>query len=68
MPELRTFICDVCGEEYQEPKFGGGAPGWGQLKGIDLDGVPNPYLCPTHLAILSEQLDRMKQMVHEGKR
>lgn len=60
MSMVRKFICDVCGEVFTEEKFGAGAPGWGQLMGIILDGNDNPTLCSNHLATIADQLDKMK--------
>ena len=67
MPQVRKFICDVCEDSYQEESYGDGAPSWGQLMGIKLDGIQNPTLCPAHLAILAESLDKMKQKVKETR-
>lgn len=65
MTQVRKFICDVCEDEYQEKNFGDGAPGWGQLMGIIFDGAQNPTLCPAHLAILAESLDKIKQKIEK---
>lgn len=50
MSFFRTWKCDFeeCGQSYTEPKMGEGAPGWGGLVGVLLDGH-EVKLCPEHL-------------------
>lgn len=59
---LRTVTCDIkgCVERYTENQSGDGFPGWGQLNGIALNGVDNPYLCPEHLHKISEFADSLE--------
>jgi hypothetical protein len=58
---LKIVTCDICGESYRELKYGEGFPGWGQLHGIALDGVPDPYFCPEHLAEISDFVCQLKE-------
>jgi len=62
----RTIKCDICGVEAIEPIDGGGWPGWGGLNGIALDGVPNPSLCPKHLAQVADFIDGLKGESDDG--
>lgn len=62
MPILSVFKCDICGVEQREIFPGGGAPGWGQLSGINLDGVDNPVLCSDDLARLAGAVDALKKV------
>jgi len=57
----RTIKCDICEAEMVEPVDGGGWPGWGGLNGIALDGVPNPTLCPEHLAVVADFVNDLKE-------
>ena len=61
MSVKRTVCCDICPVTYTEEKPNEGFPGWGQLIGIELDGVENPYLCPEHLKKTAEFVDNMKE-------
>lgn len=60
--ELRTIKCDIegCEEWHTEINFGDGHPRWGQLKGIALNGIPDPHLCPKHLAQTAEFVDNLE--------
>ena len=48
---LRQIKCDLCEETATEQAPGDGWPGWGELKGVVLNGAHNPCLCPRHLQI-----------------
>jgi len=61
---LKTVTCDICGEDYQELRSGDGFPGWGQLQGIALDGIDNPYFCPTHLAVVANFVSNLRDKEH----
>lgn len=56
---IRIAVCDVCGLRAEEPGPGYGWQGWGSFKGIALNGVADPMLCPTHKAALADALDAM---------
>lgn len=56
---LRTIQCGVCGATHTEPKPGEGWLGWGQFQGINLNGDENPYLCPTHLAVVADFVSKL---------
>lgn len=60
MATVRTIKCDIpgCEAQHTEKTHGDGFPGWGELKGIALNGVANPSLCPKHLAMVAEYIDR----------
>lgn len=58
---LRRIKCSVCGAEQQEEKPGQGWPGWGGLLGGSLDGENNPDLCPKHLKLMGQHLDKVKE-------
>ena len=60
MPIYRTIECDICAEQVTETELGDGFAGWGELKGIALDGVDNPALCPKHLEKMAIFMDKMK--------
>ena len=60
MPITQTIVCDICGAGMTEPQPGAGFQGWGALKGIALDGVENPTLCPEHLGALAQFADDLK--------
>lgn len=66
MAILRTIICDVCGKAETESTPNAGWDGWGSLQGIELDGVPNPILCPAHLVRVADRVDEMKKQFEEG--
>lgn len=55
---LRTIHCDVCGMTQTENMPGAGWPGWGELRGVQINGAVNPCLCPQHLAVLAQVLDK----------
>lgn len=61
MATLRTVYCDIkgCDHKHEEVAFGAGWPGWGQLSGIELNGMPNPMLCPEHLQYIADFADRL---------
>lgn len=56
---IRTIKCSVCGCMEMEKKAGEGWVGWGALHGIELNGQPNPSLCPRHLTLAADFVDRM---------
>lgn len=56
MSVIKTIRCDVCKKTEQEKEPNAGWPGWGALQGINLNGVDNPNLCPTHLGHVAELL------------
>lgn len=58
----RKVYCDIkgCKEELQEKEFGLGFPEWGQLKGIVLDGKPDPMLCPLHKSMTADFIDEIE--------
>ena len=60
----KTVCCDICNEMYTEEKPNEGFPEWGQVTGITLNGVDNPYLCPMHLAMTA---DFINNLVEEDK-
>lgn len=60
MAILQVIKCDVCGNEHREKSHGEGFKGWGMLNGITLDGIPNPALCPEHLAKVANYVDTLK--------
>ncbi len=66
MPILRTIRCDVCGEEEKEKQPDAGFPGWGELRGIALDGAENPTLCPEDLGVAAAFIDRRKRKYAQG--
>lgn len=57
----RTVQCDIpgCDKNLEEDQFGTGFPGWGQLSGIALNGIPNPMLCPEHLHKVADAVDAL---------
>lgn len=55
----KTIVCDVCGTEEAEQVTDGGFIGWGALHGIELNGVPNPNLCPTCLLATAAFVDKL---------
>lgn len=57
---IRIIRCCVCGKEQRESGTGHGWPGWGSLNGVELDGEPNPDVCPDHKKPLADLLDKMK--------
>lgn len=56
---LRTIKCDVCGALHTETEEGAGFPQWGALQGISLNDAINPSLCPKHLTIIADYLDKL---------
>ena len=62
MAEKRTLTCDIpgCVACCVEESFAAGWPGWGELKGIALNGTENPHLCPEHLRRTAEFIDSMR--------
>lgn len=58
----RTVKCDIlgCTSTATEKNHGEGWKGWGQLLGIVLNGVQNPYLCPDHLPSVAEAADKLR--------
>lgn len=58
---LRLITCDIvgCQARHEEKSPGEGFMGWGQISGIVLNGIPNPQLCPIHLAKLAEIADSL---------
>lgn len=46
MAILRNIECDVCHATQQEQEANAGWPGWGAVQGVQLNGIPNPSLCP----------------------
>ena len=56
---LQAFKCDIpnCPAAHTETRDGDGARGWGQLKGVVLNDVADPLLCPKHLGMLAEYAD-----------
>jgi len=63
MAIVRTIRCAVCGASHTEEKEGDGFPGWGELRGVALDGEANPTLCPHHLSEATDFIDSMKQRI-----
>ncbi len=63
MAEKRTIFCDICGASSTEEKHGDGWPGWMGLKGVALDGVENPDLCPEHTKQVMDFVDNLKHGV-----
>lgn len=60
---IRQIIkCSVCGKEQTEEKAGDGFIGWGALQGVSLNGEENPTICPAHLGVLAEYLDKMGEL------
>ena len=59
---LRIITCDIkdCQTRYEEVRTGAGFPGWGQLNGIVLNDIPNPSLCPKHLAQIAAFVDNLE--------
>jgi len=57
---VRTIVCGVCYETAREKSEGAGFDGWGQASGFVLEGMPNPHLCPRHLADTADFLDRLR--------
>lgn len=49
---LRTICCDVCKAESRESEPGAGFPGWGGIKGVELNKVVDPNFCPQCLALI----------------
>lgn len=60
---LRLIRCDYpkCSAQQIEPSTGEGFLGWGQVSGISLDGIPNPALCPDHLALVADALNKLSE-------
>ena len=61
MIEARRIKCGICGKEEIETVYGGGWPGWGELKGIDLNEQGEPHLCPEHLALIADLVDKLAE-------
>ncbi len=62
----RRIHCSGCGATAIEAPSPGqpnpGFPGWGQLRGVSVNGLPDPHLCPKCLpiaasAVFGEKLD-----------
>ena len=60
MTILKTIMCDVCSATATEKTPGDGWSGWGELKGIILDGASNPSLCPACLKEVANFTDSLK--------
>lgn len=58
----RIFTCDIpgCDRITGEPIEGAGAQGWGQMNGVMLNECMNPHLCPGHLAMVMNFIDRLE--------
>jgi rubredoxin len=56
----RSIECDVCGWVLNEAKDGAGWPGWGQINGVNLNGVDNPNLCGMCLSRVMDFVDNME--------
>jgi hypothetical protein len=63
MTVRRKIYCDIpgCDENFIESEPGAGFPNWGQLGGISLNSIPNPYLCPKHLATTADFVDSLNK-------
>lgn len=61
MTVLRLISCDItgCEEKLLEEEPGKGWPRWGTLQGVQLNGIANPCLCPSHLEKASDFVDRL---------
>lgn len=66
MSILKTIECDVCGDHQTELKPNAGWPGWGEIRGVALNNVANPNLCPVCLERVMEHLDQLAS--GEGRR
>jgi len=62
MSYLRIIECDVCGEQMKEDQTHAGWQYWGELRGVTMNGIDNPTLCPVHL---SRAADFVNSMVGE---
>jgi len=63
MPIERKIKCDVpdCECSTIEKDFGSGFEGgWSSINGVKWNGVINPILCPGHVHVVMEFLDRIK--------
>ncbi len=62
MAEKRTITCDIpgCGASCTEDSYGNGWPGWMGLKGVKLNAVENPDLCPEHKKLVVDFVDSLK--------
>jgi hypothetical protein len=57
MSVRREIECNVCGERTMEHEPNDGWQGWGQLRGVVLDGVADPHLCPECLKVTAVAAD-----------
>lgn len=55
----RTIVCAVCNAELTETNFGDGFPNWGSIGGIKLNDDPAPNLCPKHLTVVADFIDKL---------
>ena len=62
MSVRRTVCCDICDAMYTEKNANDGFPNWGQLMGIKLNDVDNPYLCPDHLTKVADFIDDLVEV------
>lgn len=58
----RTAVCSVCGLEETEDNFGDGWMNWGAVNGINFNGDTNPMLCPEHLSMVANFMDKLKDI------
>ena len=59
MSITKQIRCDICHRVEQEPIPANGFPGWGGISGVILNEVPNPSLCPEHLKVVMDYIDRL---------
>jgi hypothetical protein len=55
----RRIVCDVCKTAQVQVIEGEGFKGWGAVQGVNFNGVDNPTLCPDHLKVVMDTLDKI---------
>ena len=55
---IREIKC-LCGRTETEPEENAGWAGWGQLHGVNINGMDNPTLCPSCLADIAKVAEVM---------